>query len=75
MYPNPATTEVRISNPRSIELEEALIFDLTGRLVATHDLREMGTDIGLDISNLQVATYTVIIKGPDGQLVKQLIKE
>ncbi len=75
MYPNPATVEVRISNPMSIELDEAQIFDLTGKLVGTYDLRDMGTDIGLDISKLQVATYTVIIKGPDGQLVKQLIKE
>ncbi len=75
MYPNPATTEVRISNPQQIALKEALIFDLTGRIVGTYDLRGMGTDIGLDIARLATATYTVIIKGEDGQIVKQLVKE
>jgi len=66
---------VRISNPQNIALDEAVIFDLTGRLVGTYNLQEMGTDIGLDISQLATATYTVIIKGQDGQVVKQLIKE
>ncbi|MEM7186193.1 MAG: HYR domain-containing protein [Bacteroidota bacterium] len=75
MYPNPATTEVRISNPQSIALDEAIIFDLTGRLVGTYDLRDMGTDIGLDISHLATAAYTVVIKGPDGQIIKRLLKE
>jgi hypothetical protein len=75
MYPNPATTEVRISNPQSIVLEEAIFFDITGRKVATYDLRDMGTDIGLDISTLATAAYTVVIKGPDGQINKRLIKE
>jgi hypothetical protein len=75
MYPNPATTEVRISNPQQIPLKEALIFDLTGRIVGTYDLQDMGTDIGIDIAQLATATYTVIIKGEDGQVVKQLIKE
>ena len=75
MYPNPATTEVRISNPQSIVLEEATFFDITGRKVATYDLRDMGTDIGLDISTLATAAYTVVIKGPDGQINKRLIKE
>ncbi|MBT8256768.1 MAG: HYR domain-containing protein, partial [Bacteroidia bacterium] len=76
MYPNPATSEVRISNPQNVALKEAIIFDMTGRLVGTHDLRDTGTDTALDISNLATATYTVVIKGLEGgQLIKQLIKE
>jgi len=75
MYPNPAINVVNISNPQNIELEQAAIYDITGRLVQTYDLKDMGTEKSLDISMLSSATYVVMIQGTEGQVTKQLIKE
>ncbi len=75
LYPNPATQVVYLSNPQGIALEEAAIYDLTGRLVKTIDLKDMGTERALDISQLATATYAIIITGENGQVVRQLIKE
>ncbi|NNM22883.1 MAG: T9SS type A sorting domain-containing protein [Flavobacteriaceae bacterium] len=75
MYPNPARDVVNISNPQSIALEQAAIYDATGRLVQTYDLTDMGTEKALDISILSTATYLVVIQGADAYITKQLIKE
>ena len=75
MYPNPAQAIVNISNPQAIPLENATIYDVTGRLVKTFDLRGMGTEKALDIATLASATYVVVIQSESGTLTKQLIKE
>ena len=75
MYPNPARNTVNLSNPQAIALEEAQVYDMTGRLVRTYNLQDMGTERALDVSSLATATYTVIITGQGGFITKQLIKE
>ena len=75
MYPNPARNTVNLSNPQAIALEEAQVYDMTGRLVRTYNLQDMGTEKALDVSSLATATYTVIITGQGGFITKQLIKE
>ena len=75
LYPNPAKAVVNISNPQAIPLENATIYDVTGRLVKSFDLRDMGTEKTLDIATLASATYVVIIQSENGTLTKQLIKE
>ncbi|WP_146744049.1 T9SS type A sorting domain-containing protein, partial [Aequorivita antarctica] len=75
MYPNPAKSEVTIGNPQSLELESANIYDLTGRLVQSFNLKGMATTKTLNVDNLAAATYVVIIKGKEGQITKRLLKE
>lgn len=75
LYPNPATDFIMLSNPSRIDLNEVAIYDLTGRLVKTIDLREMGTEKSLDISELASATYMFIINSDQGQMSKSIIKE
>ena len=75
LYPNPATDYVMVSNPTGQELESLTIYDLNGRLIKTVDLKEMGVEKAIDISELASATYMFIIKGVNGQLNKQIIKE
>ncbi|WP_461305342.1 HYR domain-containing protein, partial [Aureisphaera sp.] len=75
VYPNPATNVVFISNPQHIPLDEVTLFDLTGRKVATYDLRNGGQESAIDISNLASASYTMVIQGNGKQLNKRLIKE
>jgi len=75
IFPNPANDVVNISNPQSIALEEVIIYDMAGRIVITHDLRSTGTEATINISLLQSASYTVTIKGIEGQISKRLVKE
>ncbi|MCB0457493.1 MAG: T9SS type A sorting domain-containing protein, partial [Flavobacteriaceae bacterium] len=75
IYPNPAKAVVNISNPQSVDLQSASIYDLTGKLVRMYDLRGMGTEKTLNISMLASATYLVYIQAENGAITKQLIKE
>ncbi|OAD90138.1 hypothetical protein A7A78_07935 [Aequorivita soesokkakensis] len=75
MYPNPAKHSVTIGNPQSLSLESLSIFDLRGRMVKSIDLRNMGTQKTIDVSEMAAATYLVIIQGENGQITKRLIKE
>lgn len=75
MYPNPAKNTVTIGNPQSLSVENLSIFDLRGRMVKSIDLRGMGTQKIIDVSEMAAATYLVIIQGEKGQITKRLIKE
>ncbi len=75
MYPNPAKNSVMLGNPQNLSLENLTIFDLRGRMVKTVDLRNMGTEKAVDVSEMAAATYFVIIQGENGQTTKRLIKE
>ena len=74
LYPNPATSLVKLGNPNNLELEIATIYDNTGRLIKTFDLRDTNLEYSLDISELSSGTYLVFIQGISGQITKQLIK-
>jgi hypothetical protein len=75
MYPNPAKHTVMIGNPASLLLENLQIFDIRGRMVKSIDLRNMGAEKAIDVSEMAAATYLVIIQGEIGQITKRLIKE
>jgi len=75
MYPNPAQEYVILSNPQSIDLEQAVIYDMNGRLIQTIDLTNMGIEKVIDIANLNAAVYHVMIQSAEGQISKQLLKE
>ncbi len=75
LYPNPAKHSVTIGNPQSLSLDNLSIFDLRGRMVKSIDLRSMGTQKTIDVSEMAAATYLVIIKGENGQTTKRFIKE
>ena len=73
LYPIPADRIVNLSNPRQIELSEILIFDITGRIVKRIDSISVTSELSIDISHLENATYMVVIKGTRGMYTKQLI--
>ncbi len=75
LYPNPAKHVVTIGNPQNLELEQADIYDLTGRLVRSYNLKGMATTKTLDVNDLASATYVVLIHGKQGQLTKLMVKE
>lgn len=75
MYPNPTSDIITLENPQQISLENMSIYDLRGRLIKTVDIRNMGMEKSVDVSDMSSSIYFVIIKGKDGQITKKLIKE
>lgn len=74
LYPNPTNEIVQLSNPQNLELEAISIYDLTGRLIKTVDLRDMGLEASINLSELASGNYMVIIQGVKSHITKQLIK-
>ncbi|WP_206074001.1 HYR domain-containing protein [Marixanthomonas spongiae] len=75
LYPNPASNHVILENPSGINLQEAVIYDLTGRVIRTIDLNGMGAQKTIDVTNLASAAYLIRISSENGSVTKQLIKE
>ena len=75
LYPNPAKHTVMIGNPQNLSLEKLNIFDIRGRVVKTVDLRNMGAEKAINVSEMAAATYIVIIESETGPITKRLIKE
>ena len=44
LYPNPTGDIVTISNPNQLQLKEAIIIDVVGRVVKTYDLGIVKTE-------------------------------
>lgn len=75
LFPNPAKNEIILTNSQSLQLEKASIYDIRGRLIKTINLENMVSQKIIDVSQLQSATYFVIIQGKDDQIIKRIIKE
>jgi hypothetical protein len=75
LYPNPAGQQVTLANGSNILLDNAMIFDINGKLVNTIDLRNMGSEMVIDIAQLASGVYMVQITGEQSTTVKRLIKK
>ena len=75
LYPNPMADQLILNNSQNIKLDTVSIYDLTGRLIQTVDLKGMSSEKSLDVSNLSPATYMVLIQGESGQISKLVIKQ
>ena len=75
LYPNPGADYMILSNPENLELQDLSIYDISGRLIKTLYLLNMGAERSIDISKLQSTIYLVLIRGTRGQITKQFIKE
>lgn len=73
LYPNPASDSVIIRNTNELHLIQANIYDLTGRLMASYDLSNMGLTKTIDVSSLQSANYFVSIQSNNSTITKKLI--
>ena len=75
LFPNPTTGIVMITNPQQLSLDDLRIYDMRGRLIKTFDIRNMGLEKSIDVSEMASSIYFILIKGEDGQITKKLIKE
>lgn len=72
-YPNPMQSELILHNANNSQLTNASIYDLTGRLIKTMDLKGMDSEIVLNVSDLSKATYLVMVTGENGSQVSKLM--
>ena len=75
IYPNPAADWLSIKNSNCLILEEASIYDLSGKLISRTQLNETISEQKLDLTQINSGSYFVVIKSVDGQFIQQLIKK
>ena len=75
MYPNPAQDRVTVSNSSNIQLETAVIYDLTGKMINQIDLSTMQGEQMIDISDLASGVYVVQLTSDTSSAIKRLVKE
>jgi hypothetical protein len=75
MYPNPAQEYVTIANGSNIQLDNAMIYDVNGKLISTIDLHNMGSEKVIDVSYLASGVYMVQITSDTSSVMKRLLKE
>ena len=75
VFPNPAVNEIRISNSNGLNLQNAEIYNIQGRLMQTVDLSSMGTQETVNIASYAAGVYLVKINGANGSATKRFVKK
>lgn len=74
IYPNPASSEVVISSPISIE-GTIKVFDITGKLLIYEHNAVLKNTYNLDISSLPAGVYFIRLNTSEGMATKKLLKK
>ena len=75
LFPNPAQSEVTISNNSELSLVKAEIYNIQGRLMQTVDLSSMGQQETINVSSYSAGVYLVNIEGQNGSVTKRFVKK
>ena len=75
MYPNPGSNNLTIANSTSIKLDQVAIYDVSGKLINTIDLRGMQQERTIDVSNLASGVYMLQIEGDGARTTKRWTKK
>jgi len=76
MYPNPAGSTLNIKKLRNINLNEAIIYDVTGRLVSAIDLSQTISEKAIQLNKISKGIYFIRITDDQGGIVaRRFIKE
>ena len=75
LYPNPATSSIRLSKIRAVGVNSISLYDLSGRLVKEFPVLPGADTQELDISEVASNVYLLLIKTEFGLVTKQFIKE
>lgn len=73
LYPNPTIETLYLGNPKNVALNSISIYDMTGRFIKSVDLKDMGDEQPINVSDLSDSTYFAIIQGTQGKIVRQII--
>ncbi len=74
IYPNPASSEVVISSPKSTE-GTIKVFDIMGKLLIYEHNAVLANTFTLDVSSLPVGVYFIRLNTAEGMATKKLLKK
>lgn len=74
IYPNPSRNSMTISNSSGIQMNALLVYDMSGRLIKTIDLRDMEQERTIDLSNLSSGIYMLHVQSDDALATKRWVK-
>lgn len=66
-------SELILNNANNTQLSSASIYDLTGRLIKTVNLKGMDSEFVLNVSDLSKATYLVMVTAENGSQISKLV--
>lgn len=75
IYPNPVADQFFIKNASFINLEKAVIYDLSGRLINTYDISNTSRTKTIDVISMSKGIYFVNIHSEFASITKKLIVE
>jgi hypothetical protein len=75
LYPNPVRNILTIKNVNNLELDNAQITDITGKVISTFDLKDMGLTKEISLENLSSGMYFVRINGLNNSITKRVVKQ
>ncbi len=75
LYPNPVRDILTLKNINHLELVDAQIMDITGKVISTFDLKHMGLTKEISIGTYANGLYFVKINALTRSITKRIVKE
>jgi hypothetical protein len=75
LYPNPVLNMLTIKNINNLELENAQITDITGKVITSFNLKNMGLTKEISLEDLSSGLYFFKINGQNSSVTKRVIKQ
>ena len=75
IYPNPSKGIFYVNNLPAINLKNALIYDVSGRLILNQDLSKSANNALINLSNASIGIYFISIYSDLGMTTKKIIIE
>ena len=75
VYPNPTKGEFILNNPNSLELQNAVLYDLRGRKILAKDLKNMSSQFKFNVEGLEKSLYFLVVTSQIGVKEFRLVIE
>ena len=74
LAPNPTQNKITLYNESNIKLENAVIYDLHGKMIHAFNFHQSEKNHSIDMTNWNSGMYFIKIKGEKGVVTRRLIK-
>lgn len=75
LYPNPTQGNLSLVNNSSVELTNAVITDVNGRIIQTIEINNSGTTTDFSVAQLATGVYFVRINAVNSSVVKRIVRQ
>ena len=73
IYPNPSTGKLYLNSTKTINTYEIKVVDITGRIIMTENLFQVGNTAELELNHLNNGIYFVYISSETGNFVEKIV--